>query len=81
MTIILLGYIIEKTGNLQHYDTFVILALFISFMVMISNGYLLSLHCYLMKHSISTYDFVTKRRKAKNNITPMHNLNDTNLNL
>mmetsp|Transcript_19414 Transcript_19414/g.19403 ORF Transcript_19414/g.19403 Transcript_19414/m.19403 type:complete len:97 (+) Transcript_19414:594-884(+) len=37
----------------------------LSFLIFISNAYLIGFHVYLIRHGITTYDLILKRREAK----------------
>ena len=78
---IFLFSVVMKFNRLDAYDTFAFVVLLKSVLVLGLNGYLIMLHVYLVKNKISTYDFITGKRKLNTYVNPSQNISDTNLNL
>lgn len=79
MCAIILHFLIIHSENYTEYYCFIFGALLKSAIVWVLNGYLIGFHLFLLKKSMTTYDYIVVRRKAKSCVNPSQNMSDTNI--
>ncbi|OMJ79825.1 hypothetical protein SteCoe_20076 [Stentor coeruleus] len=79
MCAIILHFLITYRENYTEYYIFIFGSLLKSVLVWVLNGYLISFHLFLLKKSMTTYDYIVVKRKEKSCVNPSQNMSDTNI--